>query len=135
MCLQTVLAVFSTSLALIVTQFLGAPGCSGLATSIPVEKSLGSYEDPFEAPRLFGCDSKDVKPGKYMVSLKQGYPLEQHIETIGRGLNSSISWVSSFGDFYVASFNKTTLTAVLEDLGVSFVECDAYIESIPTIEL
>lgn len=131
--LQTVFTIFSVSLVLMITESVGILGCSGLFASVYAEKSPETYEDPFQAPRLLGCDSEDVIPGKYMVLLKHGYSLEQHMDTIGRGLNSSVDWVadatSSFGDgYYVATFDKATLAAVLEDFGVNIVECDAYIK-------
>lgn len=88
------------------------------------------HEDPFEAPYLTGCDSGNAIPGKYWVILKHGYPLEQHMETIGTDTSSSIHSVSPafenscLGVLYGATLDNATLVAILNDFGVKLVECD-----------
>ncbi|KAG6355161.1 hypothetical protein INS49_004242 [Diaporthe citri] len=122
---QTLLAV---SFILIITDLLGRP--TRRAPLIPrvTMMTRAIYGDPFQSPRLIGCDSEDVIPGEYMVILKGGYPLEQHMEGIGTDLSSSIDWVSSaspsLGTSYSATFDNATLTAVLKDAGVRLVECN-----------
>lgn len=67
-----------------------------------------------------------------MVILKGGYPLEQHMESIGNDLSSSIDWVSSvfpsLGISYSATFDNATLAAVLKDVGVKLVDCNRKME-------
>lgn len=93
------------------------------------------YEDPFQAPRLVGCDSEDVIPGEYMVILKSGYPLEQHMEAIGTDISSSIGRVNSalprLGILYEATFDNATLAVILKDSGVKLVECNCKLRSGP----
>lgn len=125
---QALLVAFGVTIVLIVTDLLGRP--TRRAPYIPklIQSIRAIREDPFQAPRLVGCDSDDVIPGEYMVILKGGYPLEQHTATIGADLSSSIDWVSSafphLGVSYSATFDDATLAAVLKDVGVKLVECN-----------
>lgn len=77
--------------------------------------------------------------------LKHGYPLEQHMETIGVNLSSSIAWSghafegprvegSRVALHYSATLDNATLAVVLKDVGVKLVECNCELIPEPHFE-
>lgn len=75
-----------------------------------------------------GCNGQDVIPGQYVVILARGYTLEQHQETIGIDLSSSMSLSrpgdTSLGPSYTADLEDATLAVVRKDVGVELVGCN-----------
>lgn len=130
MCRQTFVVLFGVSFILIITDLLGRPTRRPSPMLEHTASTQVIHEDPFQAPYLTGCNSENVIPGKYWVMLKHGYPLEQHMETIGTETSSSIHSVSPasenscLGVLYGATLDNATLIAVLNDFGVKLVECD-----------
>ncbi|KAI7773508.1 hypothetical protein LA080_010551 [Diaporthe eres] len=138
MCRRTLLVLFGVSFILIMTDVHGRPMRSALPIPMLTQTTQDIHKDPFQAPHLEACDSENVIPGKYTVILKHGYPLEQHKETIGANLSSSIAWVARaiahIPLHYSATLDNATLAVVLEDVGVNWVECNCELEPEPRFE-
>lgn len=104
---------------------------SSISSILTVSAGFGTWAPemtcPYEAP-LRNCESPDMIPGEYIVYLKRGYSLEQHEETIGIDLSSSVEGTfpedSRHGFIYGGKLSDAVLEAVRNDAGVNFVECD-----------
>lgn len=134
---QTLLIYVGVSLILAISVLISERTRSTHPLSWVTQLIRFSQKDPFKGPHLKACHSEDVIPGEYTVILKHGYSLEQHMETIGTDLSSSIDWFSvafeqsRLGSLYTANLDNATLAIVLRDPGVKLVECNRNIKMEP----
>lgn len=122
---KTVLVAFGVSFILLTSTLLGTTrGADFISWAAQMAQA---NHGPYEAP-LKNCDVENIVPRSYSVFLKRGYSLEQHKETIGIDLSSSIEYIwpetSRHGLYYAANLDDTTLAIVRRDPGVYQVECD-----------